>query len=112
MTTIREFNDMNTSGQLKHTLSAVDCVLHKLDDIVADGPVAQEPLGPRDELCAVQSPLPRWETEGESESDFFSDEVVVEEKVVEASSEKVEELHGGTVHQPFAHLHIYVDEYE
>ena len=94
------------SQELEHkpTLSPVNGVLHKLDDIVADGSVAHEPLGPRDKLGAVQSTLPRRETECESESDFCSDEVVVEKKVVKAFSEKVEELLGGTVHQPFAHL--------
>ena len=92
------------NGQHKPTLSPVNGVLHKLDDIMTDGSVAHEPLGPRDKLGAVQSPLPRWETECESESDFCSDEVVVEKKVVKAFSEKVEELLGGTVHQPFAHL--------
>ena len=80
------------------TLSPVDGVLHKLDDVVADGSIAHESLGPRYKLGTVQSALPRWETEGESESDFFPDEVVIEQEVVKAPSEKVEELLGGTMH--------------
>ena len=83
---------MNMNGQHKPTLSPVNGVLHKLDDIMTDGSVAHEPLGPRDKLGAVQSTLPRRETECESEPDFFSYEVVVKEEVVKAPSEKVEEL--------------------
>ena len=39
-----------------------------------------------------------------------SDEVVVEEEVVQAPREKVEELLGGPVHQPLAHLRMQVSK--
>ena len=113
------------------TLPSIDGGLHESDDVVADGAVAHEALGPRHQLRAVQAALPSRETEREPEPELLQcyvgikklglrsrlqvqhalshlpDEVVVEQEVVQAPREKVEELLGGPVHQPLAHLRMH-----